>query len=94
VKRHRAWAARPISREQLKGFEATHMKTLVSTGAIALLLTLTACGPSTPPTKKVEKNTNQPAAGSIKSPTEALKEKMGAADGAAAASAGGTAKKP
>ena len=27
------------------------MKTLVSTGAIALLLTLTACGPSTPATR-------------------------------------------
>jgi hypothetical protein len=94
VKRHRAWAARPIPREQLKGFEATHMKTLVSTGAIALLLTLTACGPSTPATKKVDKNTNQPAAGSIKSPTQELKEKMSSADGAAAASAGGAPKKP
>jgi hypothetical protein len=70
------------------------MKTLVSTGAIALLLTLTACGPSTPATKKVDKNTNQPSAGSIKSPTQELKEKMSSADGAAAASAGGTAKKP
>ena len=70
------------------------MKTLVSTGAVALLLVLTACGGSTPATKKVDKNTNQPAAGSIKSPTQELKEKMSSADGAAAASAGGAPKKP
>ena len=34
------------------------MKTLVSTGAVALLLVLTACGGSTPATKKVEKKSN------------------------------------
>jgi hypothetical protein len=71
------------------------MKTLVSTGAVALLLVLTACGGSTPATKKVEKNTGQPAAGSIKSPSQELKEKMTSADGSAAAAASApAAKKP
>ena len=70
------------------------MKTLVSTGAVALLLTLTACGPGTPAVKKVEKNTNPPAAGSIKSPSEELKEKMTSTDGNAAAAAAPAGKKP
>ena len=94
MKRHRAWAARPIPREQLKGFEATHIKTLVSTGAVALLLALTACGGNTPAVKKVEKNTGQPAAGSIKSPSQELKDKMSSADGSAAAASAPAGKKP
>lgn len=60
------------------------MKTLVSIGAVAALLALTACGGSTPPVKPVEKNTASAPAGSMKSPTEGLKEKMSASSDASA----------
>jgi predicted small lipoprotein YifL len=60
------------------------MKTLVSLGAVATLLALTACGGSNPPVKPVEKNTNAAPAGTMKSPTEGLKERMSASSDASA----------
>lgn len=70
------------------------MKTLASVSAVAALLALAACGPGTPATKPVQKNTAPPAAGTMKSPTEELKERMSSADAASgAAAAAGTGKK-
>ena len=63
------------------------MKTLVTTGSFALLLALVACGPSTPPVKPVEKNTQAPAPGSVTSPSEELKKHMSSADSSTAGSA-------
>lgn len=63
------------------------MKTLVSISAAAALLALAACGPGTPTTKPVQKNTAPPAAGTMKSPTEELKERMSSADSATGAAA-------
>ena len=64
------------------------MKILATTGSVALLLALVACGGGTPPIKPVEKNTNSPAAGSIKSPSEEMKQRMSATDSASAGAAG------
>ena len=69
------------------------MKTLVTTGSVALLLALAACGSGTPPTKPVQKNTEPPAAGTMKSPSQELKERMSAADSATGAAASGGGKK-
>lgn len=60
------------------------MKTVLSIGSIAVVLALAACGGGAPPTKPVQKNEERPAAGSMKSPTEALKEKMTSSTDAAA----------
>ena len=60
------------------------MKTVLSIGSIAVVLALAACGGGAPPTKPVQKNEERPAAGSMKSPTEALKEKMSSSTDAAA----------
>jgi hypothetical protein len=68
------------------------MKTLVQTGSVALLLALVACGGSTPPVKPVEKNTSPTAAGSIKSPSEEMKERMSSTDASTAGAAGGSKK--
>ena len=64
------------------------MKTLTNIGSVALLLTLVACGGSTPPVKPVEKNNNPSAAGSIKSPSEEMKERMSSTDASTAGAAG------
>ena len=60
------------------------MKTVLSIGSIAVVLALAACGGGAPATKPVQKNEERPAAGSMKSPTEALKEKMSSSSDAAA----------
>lgn len=69
------------------------MKTLITTGSVALLLTLVACGGGTPPVKPVEKNTAPPSAGTLKSPSEAMKERMSSTDASTAGAAGQTGKK-
>lgn len=60
------------------------MKTVLSIGSIAVVLALAACGGGTPATKPVQKNEDRPTAGSLKSPNEALKEKMSSSTDAAA----------
>lgn len=60
------------------------MKTVLSIGSIAVVLALAACGGGSPATKPVQKNEDRPAAGSLKSPNEALKEKMTSSTDAAA----------
>ena len=61
------------------------MKTVATIIATASLLALTACGGGSPPTKPVERNTQPAAAGSMKSPTEAMKESMNNSSNAAGA---------
>ena len=71
------------------------MKTIATIGAAGLLLALTACGSGAPSSKPVPKNDSPPPAGSIESPTSAMKKRMGSADGAAAQNAdSGSVKKP
>ena len=60
------------------------MKKVVSLLAASTALALAACGPSSPPSKPVEKNTQAANPGSIKSPTDNLREKMSASNDAAA----------
>lgn len=60
------------------------MKTVLSIGSIAVVLALAACGGGAPAAKPVQKNEDRPAAGSLKSPNEALKEKMSSSTDAAA----------
>ena len=71
------------------------MKTIATIGAAGLLLALTACGSGAPAAKPVPKNDAPPAAGSIESPTSAMKKRMSSAEGNAAQNAEqGAAKKP
>ncbi len=80
VRRRRAAGARP-----LPGIERhPPMKKVTSLLAAATVLALAACGGGTPPSKPVEKNTQSAAPGSIKSPTDNLREKMSASNDAAA----------
>ncbi|MFM1936754.1 MAG: hypothetical protein RI990_1713 [Planctomycetota bacterium] len=69
------------------------MKTLATLTAAALVLTLAACDGGTPATKPVQKNTNPAAAGSIKSPSQELKERMSSTEGSAASAADSGTKK-
>ncbi len=69
------------------------MKTLATASAVAFLVILTGCDGGSPKTKPVQQNEAAPAAGSIKSPNEGLKDRMKSADGSAAAAAGGAPKK-
>ena len=60
------------------------MKKVSTLLAASCVLALAACGGGTPPTKPVEKNTQGAAAGSIKSPTDELRERMSSSsDGSA-----------
>jgi hypothetical protein len=60
------------------------MKKVVSLIAASAVLALAACVDGSPPTKPVEKNTQGAAAGSIKSPTDELRERMSSSsDGSA-----------
>ena len=63
------------------------MKTILSFAAVAALATLTACGPGTPASKPAQKNDAPPAAGTIKSPQQELKDRMSSTSGSAAAQA-------
>lgn len=69
------------------------MKTIATASAVALLVVLTGCDGGSPATKSVQKNDAAPAAGSIKSPNEGLKDRMKSAEGAGAAAAAGAPKK-
>jgi hypothetical protein len=60
------------------------MKKVVSLLAASTVLALAACGGSAPPSKPVEKNTQSATPGSIKSPTDNLRDKMSASNDAAA----------
>ena len=63
------------------------MKTILSLTAVSALAALTACGPGTPAAKPVQKNDAPPTAGSIKSPSQEMKDRMSSASGAAASQA-------
>ena len=69
------------------------MKTIATASAVALLVVLTGCDGGSPAVKSVQKNDAAPAAGSIKSPSEGLKDRMKSAEGSAAATAAGAPKK-
>jgi hypothetical protein len=69
------------------------MKTIATASAVALLVVLTGCDGGSPATKSVQKNDAAPAAGSVKSPNEGLRDRMKSAEGSSAASAAGTAPK-
>ncbi len=69
------------------------MKIIATASAVALLVVLTGCDGGSPPTKSVQKNDAAPAAGTIKSPNEGLKDRMKSAEGAGAAAAAGAPKK-
>jgi hypothetical protein len=58
------------------------MKTAATMLATASLIALTACGGGSPPTKPVERNTQSAAPGTMKNPTEAMKEAMGSSSNA------------
>jgi hypothetical protein len=60
------------------------MKKVVSLIAASAVLALAACGDGSPPTKPVEKNTQSATPASMKSPTDALREKMSASQDASA----------
>lgn len=60
------------------------MKKVISLLAASTVLALAACGGGSPPTKPVEKNTQSAAPGSMKSPTDSLREKMSASSDASA----------
>ena len=61
------------------------MKTIATASAVAFLVVLTGCDGGSPATKAVQKNEAAPAAGTIKSPNEGLKDRMKSAEGAGAA---------
>ena len=60
------------------------MKKVISLLAASTVLGLAACGGGSPPTKPVEKNNQAAAPGSMKSPTDSLREKMSSSTDAAA----------
>ncbi|MCX5641026.1 MAG: hypothetical protein NT059_09485 [Planctomycetota bacterium] len=69
------------------------MKTLATASAVALLFVLTGCGDGSPKAKAVQENNAAPAAGTIKSPNEGLKDRMKSTEGTAAAAAASAAPK-
>ncbi|MEI6474035.1 MAG: hypothetical protein WCO75_01460 [Planctomycetota bacterium] len=70
------------------------MKTLATASAVALLFVLTGCDGGSPAAKAPQPNTNAPAAGSIKSPNDGLKDRMKSTEGSAANAAGSPKKTP
>lgn len=81
------------SARALKGNQVPLMKTIATASAVAFLVVLTGCDGGSPATKPVQKNEAAPAAGTVKSPNEGLKDRMKSAEGAGAAAAAGAPKK-
>jgi hypothetical protein len=69
------------------------MKTLATASAVAFLVILTGCDDGSPKAKAVQENNAAPAAGTIRSPNEGLKDRMKSTEGTAAAAAGAAPKK-